>query len=110
MRRFLNHHSKGVFIDLRKPRLMRRLMQSGRVLGFVANGEFWISDHRLEMGAGGAQEALALKKEMFRRRPMVTDRRGAASAMRRPADGARPFFFVIRRNAKRPQGVGQALA
>ena len=85
-------------------------MQSGRVIGFVANGEFWISGHRFEVVAQGSHDDLALKKELFRRRPMVTDRRGAASAMRPLADGARPFFVVIRRNAQRPPGVGQAVA
>lgn len=99
LRRFLNHHSKRVFIDLRKLRLMRRLMQSGRVLGFVANGEFWTSGHRFEVFTRGSHDTLAPQKELFRRRPMVTDRRGAASAMRPLADGARPFFVVIRRNA-----------
>jgi hypothetical protein len=62
---------------------------------------------------GGAREAAALKKELFSRGLLVTDKRGkgVSYVVKRPLpDGSRPFFVVIRRKAKKSHRRGQALA
>ena len=123
LRRFINRNRRRGFIDLRKPGLARirfkllklRAMRSkdARVLGYVADGEYWIPGDRFEVVAGGSREALALKKELFRRRLIVTDRRGTGVSyvVKRPLpDGTRPFFVVIRHNPQKSPGRGQALA
>ena len=114
LRRFINRNRRRGFIDLRKRRLgTRRLIRSGRVLGFVANGEYWIPGAQFEVVAGGSREALALKQELFRRRLIVTDRRGAGVSyvVKRPLpDGTRPFFVVIRHRPQQSPGRGHTLA
>ena len=108
LRRFINANRQRGFIDLRRPRLgTRRLIQSGRALGFVAGGEYWIPGERFEQVAGGTREALALKKELFRRGLIVTDRRGAGVSyvVKRPLpDGSRPFFVVVRHRPQQSPG------
>ena len=109
LRRFVDRHRRHGFIDLRPPRPSRlrfivlklRLLRSkgAPVLGYIADGEYWIPGDQFEVVAGGSREALALKKELFRRRLIVTDRRGTGVSyvVKRPLpDGTRPFFVVVR--------------
>ena len=121
LRRFINRNgrnSKGGFIDLRKPRLSRlrfRLRMQrlkGPVLGYIADGEYWIPGDRFEEIAGDFREALALKKDVDRRGLLETTRRGAGVSyvVKRPLpDGSRPFFVVLRHRAKKSSALGRAL-
>ena len=71
------------------------------------------NDIALIRAPAGSREALSLKKELFRRRLIVTDRRGTGVSyvVKRPLpDGTRPFFVVIRHHAKKSTGRGQGLA
>ena len=117
LRRFVDRHRRHGFIDLRPPRPSRlrfivlklRLLRSkgAPVLGYIADGEYWIPGDQFEVVAGGSREALALKKELFRRRLIVTDRRGTGVSyvVKRPLpDGTRPFFVVVRHRPKKPPG------
>ena len=109
LRRFINANNKTKrFLDLRAPGLSRlRFQQQSKnasILGYVADGEYWIPSDRFEEVASSARDALALKKELFRRGLIETDRRGngVSYVVKRPLpDGARPFFVVIRHRAKK---------
>jgi hypothetical protein len=109
LRRFINHNDRAKsFIDLRAPRLsqlrFKQQSKNAAVLGYVADGEYWIPGDRFEEVVGGSREASAVKKELFRRGLLVTDRRGTGLSyvVKRPLpDGARPFFVVIRHTAKK---------
>jgi hypothetical protein len=103
------------FIDLRSPGLSRlrfKLLklralqsQSGRVPGYVADGEYWVPDDVLQELAPGPREALALKRELVGRGLLVTDRRGRGVSYvvkRSLPDETRPFFVVIRHKQKQP--------
>jgi Domain of unknown function (DUF927) len=113
LRRFINANRQRGFIDLSRPRLgTRRLIQSGRVLGYIADGEYWIPGDRFEEVAGGAREALALKQDVDRRGLLETTRRGngVSYVVKRPLpDGSRRFFVVIRHHAKKSPALGPAL-
>ena len=123
LRRFINHNRRSGlrsgFIDLRSPRSIRfklRMMRprGARVLGYVADGEYWIPDARFAEVAGGSREALALKKGLDRRGLLVTTRRGAGVSVsyvvKRPLpDGTRPFFVVIRHTPQKSPALGPAL-
>ncbi len=97
----------------RSARYSHSLSRKGvRVVGYIADGEYWILGDVFEEVAGGAREAAALKKELFSGGLLVTDRRGkgVSYVVKRPLpDGTRPFFVVIRRNAKKSPGRGQGL-
>jgi hypothetical protein len=121
LRRYIDRNNRRGFIDLRSPRFGKLFFKLGvrrsrgaPVLGYVARAEYWFPYERFEQVAGGAREAAALKKELFRRRLIVTDRRGAAGVSygvkRSLPDGSRPFFVVLRRQPQRPPARGQALA
>jgi hypothetical protein len=78
-----------------------------------ATTPYWIAGDRFEQVAGGSREAAALKKELFRRGFLETGKRGngVSYVVKRPLpDDSRPFFVVIRHNARKSQGLGQALA
>jgi hypothetical protein len=125
LRRFINHNSHNSrhgFIDLRLPGLSRlgfrlrvQRLKGAPVLGYVTDGEYWIPGARFEQVAGGAREALALKQDVLRRGLLETTRRGRGNSVsyvvkRSLPDGARPFFVVIRRHAKKSPALGPALA
>jgi hypothetical protein len=111
-RRYMKHSSRRTFrrgfINPRLSRLdfkIRLKRLKGPVLGYIADGEYWIPDARFEEVAGGSREALGLKKQLFSRGLLETDRRGkgVSYVVKRPLpDGTRPFFVVIRHKAKRP--------
>jgi hypothetical protein len=99
------------FIDSRCSRLSfkQRLwrLKGAPVLGYIANGEYWIPDGRFEKIAGGADEAAALKlkKKLFDLGLLETDKRGkrVSYVVKRPLpDGRRQYFVVIRDKPKRP--------
>ncbi len=122
LRRFINRNSRNSkrgFIDLRSPGLTRFRLKlrmqrlKGPVLGYIADGEYWIPSDPFEAVAGGSSEALALKKDVDRRGLLETTRRGNSVSYvvkRSLPDGSRPFFVVIRRHPQRSPGRGQALA
>ena len=67
--------------------------------------EYWFPGDRFEEIAGGAREALALKKEVDRQGLLETDRRGKGVSYvvkRLLPDGSRQFFVVIRHKPKKP--------
>jgi hypothetical protein len=116
LRRFINHNRQRRysrprgFIDSRcerisfKQRLWRFRMDGSPVLGYIADGEYWILDKRFEEAVGGSREATALKKELFSRGLIATDKRGegVSYVVKRPLpDGSRQFFVVIRNEPKR---------
>jgi hypothetical protein len=119
--RFINRHRKRGFIDLRAPGLTRQRFRlkllalqtkNASLLGYVAAGEYWIPGPVFERVAGGASEALALKKELFRRGLLMTDHRGSGFSyvVKRPLpDGTRPNFVVIRHTRNQAPALGQAL-
>jgi hypothetical protein len=113
LRHFINANRQRGFIDLRKPGLgTRRLIQSGRVPGYVADGEYWIPGARFEQVAGGTREALALKKDVDRRGLLVTTRRrrNLSYVVKRPLpNGTRPFFVVIRHYPQKSPGRSHSL-
>ena len=85
LRRFINRNSRNGrrgFIDLRSPGLSRlgfklRVQRlKGPVLGYIADGEYWIPGDPFEEVAKGSREALALKQEVDRRGLLETTRRG----------------------------------
>jgi hypothetical protein len=119
LRRYIDRNNRRGFIDLRSPRFGKLFFKLGvrrsrgaPVLGYIARGEYWFPYERFEQVAGGAREAAALKKELFRRRLIVTDRRGAAGVsyvVKRPLpDGSRPFFVVLRHRPHQSPTRGQA--
>jgi hypothetical protein len=119
LRRFVRPHTRRGFIDLRGltrlhfivRRLRLRRSQGGPV-GYVAAGEYWIPDAQFEEVAGGAQEALALKKDLIRRGILETVQRGngiSYVSKRSLLDGTRPFFVVLRHHARKPRLLGPAL-
>jgi hypothetical protein len=122
LRRFVNRNRRRGFIDLRSPGLSglrfivlkhRMLRLKGPILGYIADGEYWISGARFEQVAGGAREAASLKQDLFRRGILVTDRRGNGLSFvvkRALPDGSRPFFVVLRRQPQKSPARGQALA
>ena len=119
LQRFINRNGRRGFIDLRSPGLSRlgfklRVQRlKGPVLGYVADGEYWIPGDPFEEVAGGSREALALKQEVYRRGLLETTRRGnrvSYVVKRSLPDGSRPYFVVIRHHAKRSRGPGPALA
>jgi hypothetical protein len=118
LRRFINRNNVHGFVDLRSPGLnrlrfkllKRRAMRSkgARALVYVGehNGrkEYWFPGDRFEEVAGGAREALELKKELFSRRLLETDRRGQGVSYvvkRLLPDDSRPFFVVVRHKRRR---------
>ncbi len=115
LKRFIDDNRKGGFHDLRTPpgdEPGGAPSKGAPVLGYLADGEYWIPGDRFEEVSGGFREALALKKELFRRGLLVTDRRGAGVSYvvkRALPDGSRPFFVVIRHKPNKSQGLGQAL-
>ena len=91
--------------------------KNARALVYVGehNGEkeYWFPGDRFEEVAGGAREALALKKQLFSQGLIETDRRGQGVSYvvkRLLPDGSWPFFVVIRHKPKKPLALGQALA
>jgi hypothetical protein len=117
LRRFINRNNKTKgFLDLGAPgpgslRFKQR-SKNGSVLGYVADGEYWIPGSIFEQVAGRARDALALKKELYRRGLLVTDRRGTGVSyvVKRPLpDGTRPFFVVIWHKPKQPPALGHSL-
>ncbi len=121
LRRFINRNRRRGFIDLRSPGLTRlrfivlklRAMRSQAVRAPVYVGEhngqkeYWFPSDRFEEVAGGADEALALKKDIDRRGLLVTTRRGrrVSYVVKRPLpDGSRPFFVVIRHRPQQSPG------
>ena len=81
---------------------------NGPVLGYIADGEYWIRGDVFEEVAGGSREALVLKQELVGRGLLVTTQRdkGVSYVVKRsPPDGTRPFFVVIRRPRRSP-GAG----
>jgi len=120
LRRFINRNSrKGRhgFVDLRSPGLSRlgfklRVQLKGPVLGYIADGEYWIRGDVFEEVAGGSREALVLKQELFGRGLLVTTQRdkGVSYVVKRPLpDGSRPLFVVVRRKPKQPSLLGHSL-
>jgi hypothetical protein len=122
LQRFIDRNSEDGFIDLRSPGLSRirfqflkrRALQSkaGRVLGYAADGEFWIPNDVFEEVVGGEREAEALKKDLVRRGLLVTTQRGSGLnfvVKRSLPDGSRPFFVVIRAKHKKPHAPSHAL-
>ena len=123
LRRYINRYSKGGFIDLRKPGLTRirfkllklRARRSKGACALVYVGEHDGGEGVLVSGGSvrgdrrGASEASALKKDVHRRGLLETTRRGnnrISYVVKRPLpDGSRPFFVVIRHNAKKSTGV-----
>jgi hypothetical protein len=123
LRRFINanrQRGRHGFIDLRSPGLTRlgfrlrlQRLKGAPVLGYIADGEYWIPGDRFEEVAGGAREALALKQDVDRRGLLETTRRGngVSYVVKRPLpDGSRRFFVVIRHHAKKSPALGPALA
>jgi hypothetical protein len=126
LRRYINRNSKrGLrhgFIDLRSPGLTRlRLklklralqLKGAPVLGYIADGEYWIPGDQFEALARGSREALALKQDVDRRGLLETTQRGSRVSYvvkRSLPDGTRPFFVVIRHTPKKSPARGQALA
>ena len=116
LRRFIIRHREGGFIDLRSPGLNRLRFQAmkrravkskhARVLGYVAGDEYLIPGAVFDEVAGGSSDGQTLKKQLLHRGLIETCRRGAAGVsyvVKRPLpDGSRPFFVVIRRQAKKP--------
>ena len=96
LKRYIDHNSRHGFIDLRSPGLSRlrfkllklRAMRSKGARAFVYVGErngqkqYWFPRYPFEQVAGGSREALALKKELFGRGLLVTDRRGKGVQLR----------------------------
>jgi len=112
-RRYIKHSSRrGFRRGFINPRLSRldfklrlRRLKGAPVLGYIADGEYWIPGDRFEEVAGGSREAAALKKELFSRGLLETDRRreGVSYVVKRPLpDGSRPYFVVLRQKAKMP--------
>ena len=123
LRRFINRNSQGGrrgFVDLRSPGLSRlgfklRVQRSkgAPVVGYIADGEYWIPGDPFEAVAGDPREALALKKDVDRRGLLVTTRRGHRLCFvvkRLLPDGSRPFFVVLRHYPQKSPALGQALA
>jgi hypothetical protein len=78
--------------------------KGARVLGYMADEEYWIRGEVFEEVAGSARNALALKQELFGGGLIETTRRGSSVSyvVKRPLpDGTRPFFVVIRHRAKK---------
>jgi hypothetical protein len=67
--------------------------------------EYCFPNDLFEEVAGGSDNALALKKDLFRDRLIETCRRGnnrVSYVVKRPLpDGTRPFFVVVRHRAKK---------
>ena len=121
LRRFVHPHTGRGFVDLRGLSRLRfivlklrlRRAQRGPVLGYVADGEYWIPYAGFEQVAGGAQKAEALKKDLDRRGILETVQRGAGVSYvvkRTLPDGTRPFFVVLRHHPQKSPALGQALA
>jgi hypothetical protein len=107
LQRFINRHRRGGFIDLRS-RLHSKLRvmppKGPRVLGYMADDEYWIPGAVFEEVASSARDALALKQHLFAGGLIETTRRGRSVSyvVKRPLpDGTRPFFVVIRHRAKK---------
>ncbi len=114
LRRFIDHNHRRGFIDLRSPRFGKLLFKLGirrsrgaPVLGYVADGEYWLPDERFEQVVGGPREAAALKQDLLRRGILVTDRRGQGLSfvVKRAAPGWQSA--VLRRSpAPAPEATG----
>ena len=115
LQRYINRNMRGGFIDLRSClRGKLRIMppKGARVLGYMADGEYWIRGDVFEEVAGGSREALVLKQELFGRGLLVTTQRhkGVSYVVKRPLpDGSRPLFVVVRHKPKQPSVLGHSL-
>jgi hypothetical protein len=110
LQRFINRNMRGGFIDLRsRLRSKLRMMppKGARVLGYMADDEYWIPEAVFEEIASSARDALALKKELFGGRLIQTTQRGHSVSYvvkRSLPNGTRPFF-VVRHSAQGEEGV-----
>jgi hypothetical protein len=77
-------------------------LKGAPVLGYIADGEYWIPDDRFAEVAG--REAAALKEELFGGGLLEVDKRGegVSYVVKRPLpDGSRPYFVVVRDKRRR---------
>lgn len=116
LKRYINHNRGGGlrrgFIDSRLGRLSFKLrlrrLNGAPVLGYIADGEYWIPGDRFKQVAQGSREATALKKELLGGGLLEVDPRGKGFnyvVKRQLPDDSRPYFVVVRHKPKKPQAL-----